>query len=490
MKRIALFISSVVLCLAVLTPQHVMAQNKIKSVKYLNHKYKGEVNNNKTPDGEGELEMFGVKGLVKGFFQGNYVKNATIDGGRLKFTGDLTYDESDNITLKAGGTFIYYYCFLTRSGNIDFSWELAKESYGTQSFTEQLTSDKTVGIEAFGISEKEIAYPIKLIDDKSSGVEIPSVPVKTKLSTRQYKYEEYIEFLGRREKVERVKELFVLDRESLKKTRVKEYTDEQGRVWNFYGSGQYKVTFPDGSYYAKTGESHREFKWTINNPNVGLAEFDSEKGSVNIKLKDGIEVYKHEFDNGFKFSEINNSKDFSKFYLYDSSIQFNDINIESLSEKDVENLIREKIVPMFGEHAYDINNVGRYDKYDKDGYSCSDCNYSYMSTANKEKKQNALSAKREAEEAKAERDFIAQFKKKYGFDPSTISPKKVLAPGRSWSALAGWNDWCKKYGTANFIFAKLIKDNGSSKCYSFTMGFTDEGHFWIRNGKISSVTWY
>lgn len=516
MKKTALFICSVVMLLAVITPQYVMAQNTIKSVKYLNHKYKGEVNSNKTPDGEGELEMFGVKGLVKGFFQGNYVKNATVDAGSIKYTGDLTFDKSNEITLKAGGTFTYFYCLDNYSKRSEFegisslgvgSWESqAEESFGSFSFSEQLNDDKKVNEDAFfSVMEKEITYPFKLKGfDYYDWLGVPTVPVPAKLELRKHTYTTRTTFLGSPMEVQTNKYVFVLDYESVIGKGLKDakgFKDNQGRIWDFYGPGLYKVTYPDGCYYAKTGGF--DSKWAINKPNVGIVEFDSNKSHfLTVKLKDNITIYNKEdnfkYNVGGKFEELLKSRDFSK-NLYVSEawcIIFNDLTPETLPEKEVERLIREKIVPVLGEMKYtvvsaDSNSkvLGEFGKFDKDGFNCHDCDYSYLSESNIEKKQNASIAKSKAESARNKRAYIAQFKKKYGFDPSTISYKNVIAPGRSWNALVAWNEWCGSYGVVfQEIFVKLISNSGSSKYYSFGIG-EYKGYFWINNGRISSIIW-
>ena len=503
MKKTDLFICSVILLLAVITPQYVMAQNTIKSVKYLKHKYKGEVNSNKIPDGEGTLDMFDVKGLIKGFFKGNYVEDATIDVGRIKYTGNLTFDESNEITLKAGGTVTYFYCIDNYAKGREFEgkeWYLGgwksqtEESYGSFSFSEQLTEDKKVNDDFFRVTEKEFTYFFKF--KSYDWLDVPTVPLPVKLELRTYSYHPTNTTVA-------YKGVFVLDYESVIGKGLKDakgFKDNQGRIWDFYGPNVFKVTYPDGSYYAQTSNSGT--KWAINKPNVGILEFDSNKSHyLTVKLKDNITIYndnKHDVEG--KFEELLKSSDFSnKFNEAWWYIIFNDLTPETMPEKEVEKLIREKIVPVLGEMKYTVISadstskvLGEFGKFDEDAHICQNCDYSYLSESNIEKKKNASSARSEAESARKKQAYIAQFKKKYGFDPSTITfnnYNNVIAKGRSWNALVAWNEWCSSYGSyIQEIYVNLISDYGSSKYYSFSMG-EYKGYFWISNGRISSITW-
>ena len=52
-KIICLGLISLVLCISL--PHSSFAQNTIKKVKYLGHKYKGQVNKKKVPEGRGKI---------------------------------------------------------------------------------------------------------------------------------------------------------------------------------------------------------------------------------------------------------------------------------------------------------------------------------------------------------------------------------------------------------------------------------------------------
>lgn len=498
MKKMAFCISSFILLLVVITTPNAMAQNKIKSIKYMNHKYKGVVNSNKIPDGEGELEMFGVKGLIRGLFRGNYVENATINAGRIVYSGSLTFDESNNITLKAGGTFLYYY-FLDPK-NYDST---LKESYGDKTVSEQLTSDKTVGIGAFDVLEKAIYCPRKLVDER----EVPFVPIIARLKTRQFEYTDYVkDFLDHLNKVVRSKRVYVLDIEPVEDSRFLGFKDEKGRLWDFYGKGKYKVTYPDGSFHYEDtrtpiGHLSNYEEWTINIPEVGVAEY-ADKFVVSalplcFKLRGGIEVY-CQSQNELKFDELILSKDFSKIKWHRLCVKFKNINPENISEKEVEKLLQENIVPLLGENRYEVisdnsfdNVIGYYEKFDKDGFAHDGCNYSYLSKETIDKKTSAYRAKEEAKEKKENAKVVAYWTKRFGFNPFNKSASQLISVGRSFSVVL---DFVKNYYVQGCLYYfSYYEDRGVSKSYYiYKVGrsnTTRVGRIIVSNDRISYVRW-
>ena len=89
-------------------PQQAMA--KEKKVKYLGHYYNGEVNKKKIPEGHGVMNIGGL--LIEGIFDDHSATDAEVniwDFHNCQFKGNITYDSSNNITLKAGGVFTTEY---------------------------------------------------------------------------------------------------------------------------------------------------------------------------------------------------------------------------------------------------------------------------------------------------------------------------------------------------------------------------------------------
>lgn len=91
--------------------------------------------------------------------------------------------------------------------------------------------------------------------------------------------------------------------------------------------------------------------------------------------------------------------------------------------------------------------------------------------------------------ANAEKRDIAAFKAKYGFDPSKTPLKTVIRSGRSKSVFDAWNNWRKKHDYF-IVTTELTYDGGNSKKYYFYFKGSRLGSFWIRNGKLDSVSWY
>lgn len=321
-------------------PQGVMGQNKVKKVKYMNYKYHGEVNDEKIPDGEGEISLLDIKG----HFNGNIVNNATIDAGKIKYSGDLSFDDLSNVTLKAGGIITIYYC----SDWYDISWtNEAADGYGKNSYSLKLNKDSIVTAQDFNCKEQTI-----YIDAKCNAPDYlnpPTIKTPKLLREKEYKYYQGSFQLS--------KSVYVLDK--TKVGQIVGYKDDKGRIWDFYYNTSdviYKVTFPDGSY-ASNSTNGKIFNpnqtyfldrrdWQIVNP-----EYTMKGIGENVKI-----IFKGEnyhiilYDNGGLAGEdlINGKKD--KLYIYGSKWE-NSKNIglfgtESLPLQDIYNIIKEKLLPL------------------------------------------------------------------------------------------------------------------------------------------------
>jgi hypothetical protein len=89
---------------------------------------------------------------------------------------------------------------------------------------------------------------------------------------------------------------------------------------------------------------------------------------------------------------------------------------------------------------------------------------------------------------------IANFKKKYGFDPSVNDVRYIVKVGRNLlGILDARNEWVDEYADNrnNKVTVKLVRDQGASKCYEFYW-FNSAyfcGYFWVRNNIITSIRW-
>ena len=100
---------------------------------------------------------------------------------------------------------------------------------------------------------------------------------------------------------------------------------------------------------------------------------------------------------------------------------------------------------------------------------------------------------------------VAQFTKRFGFDPTKKSIKQLVTAGRDFQLLRDYliflnSDGDLKYHSGGKYAINLSIDKGASKCYDLIKGNTLGGnelfnrvrlcYFWVKNGKISSVSWY
>ena len=128
-QRIAAVLVMIVTVMAM--PQNLEAKDK--KVKYLGHNYQGAVDNNKVPAGNGTMNVNGL--LIEGIFDGHSATDAEVwrtsylGTSTTSFKGTITYDESENITLKAGGTIStsYYYGKFGNHDNKGYVKETLKE---------------------------------------------------------------------------------------------------------------------------------------------------------------------------------------------------------------------------------------------------------------------------------------------------------------------------------------------------------------------------
>lgn len=178
MKRILLPIIAIILTLGV--AHNAVAQNPVKTVKYFNHVYEGEVGKKKVPDGKGVMLFDGFK--VSGIFQGNEVFDAvlTIDGSLVSYRGNLRFDNSQNVTLQPGGKIeavIYKPIDPQYLNNIRDS---NKYLYHSTYVVENFDVEKTVDVNYFDIKDFSIPYTVNIgdraIEERiKTLLEVPSV---------------------------------------------------------------------------------------------------------------------------------------------------------------------------------------------------------------------------------------------------------------------------------------------------------------------------
>ena len=490
-KKIYLLATAAII-LATFLSQGAMAQNKVKKVKYLDHKYNGQVNSNKIPEGEGILELYGGVDIA-GHFNGNEVTNATIDVGSMKYQGDLSFDES-SATLKAGGIITIFYC-LSEGGR---AWEYeADKGYGDHCYSIKLDKDSIVGVRDFdrdelsvNIKENRDGYIWKVLNP-------PSFPTRQTIKKEIYKKSYYDN--GWRESH---KYVFVLHKEE--SLIVNQYKDEQGRIWDYdeNGSVKYKVVYPDGSFYQQTMQGD---VWTVIYPNGNRIDVTT-SGSNFITLNNGIKISAGIDTNPKEFVRLVSSKELPKLSS-SFEVSFPPLMISGLSSNQTSKLIQDELLPLVPLERQNYITIYLVESFGSDYIGNNKTKFGTFRDGVYTSDKDAL-AKIQAEQNakdKAGQAKVAQFTKRFGFDPTKKSMKQLVTAGRDYQLLREYiiflnSDGDLKYHSGGKYALNLSIDRGTSKCYDLIWGNSLGGnelfnrkvlcYFWVKNGKISSVSWY
>lgn len=461
---------------AVVMPQDAVAKDK--KVKYLGHQYKGAVDKNKVPAGNGV--MFVGELRINGFFDDHSAKNAEVHcfGGSSPdawFSGTITYDDSDNIVLKAGGTIsINYY-----SDKYDLQDGKAKVSQET------LTEDRIVNSNTFGPKSIKLPYTFKPV--LGGGFDnSPSFTIDYTLTSQFCEY--YSSSYGRR--VSAIKFIDLTQKEKEEKLQVvTNYKDEKGRIWNYKSSREYSVKYPDGSIYEK---NNSRIMWEIHYPDGKILKYD--RGVYDLGNSFHV-VDNKSYDCFKKFKElptINLMGEYSSSSMY-SRIYSDYYDFKTLTSQEGDKIIQEKLIPLLGGDPSSCRNDITSASGEKTlGYIKAG---KYISAADDDKAWEASKKVKNAKELAEYKKEIKPFVDRYGFDPYSYG-KDAIKVGRKLSALYAWNEWNdKKYKETSLnIFRpwkfSLAKDEGASKCYYLVYNGHRNGYMWVSNGVVTSVRWY
>lgn len=475
-----------------------------KKVTYLGHQYKGDVNKEKVPYGEGMIFIDGRK--IVGLFNGNTVTQATIACSDIKFEGEVTFNETNNITLKAGGKLTKYYYtgdqlkpskFNPNASTKEYVYREDVIEYQKQTYeilSEDIEIDRMLTKSPFIYT-----FEMKMINVPNSlNPPLIKYSINIPLKTYELRTKNTLTYL-------RDIDIYLIPEKLVyKNINITNYKkDEQGRVWSYNPSTrEYKVTYPDGSYYAENGygnvgNDYRDIRvnWKVflaDNVTVeGIRYHGGEEKEV-IHMKNKIVVVKGQSVDDF--IQINESKTIPQ--KEEIQVKFTDRDMRTLSDEQVEKIIKEEIIPVFGEKK-EVEVLSDFAEYMHQNYS----EYGigefrdghYMS---KVTKKAAEKAERDREKAERDREKAAEenalkadrnkFKAKYGFDPISGSAFKV---GRTTDMVDAWNSWLKSHGYIGFTF-KLKQDHGASKCLRIYSNGKAKGSIWVRNKTITSVVWY
>ncbi len=110
--------------------------------------------------------------------------------------------------------------------------------------------------------------------------------------------------------------------------------------------------------------------------------------------------------------------------------------------------------------------------------------------------QHALSGSNELDGTIVKGKFVskgnrlATLTKRFGFDPTSVSPRRIIVPGRSIDLINEYADYCDE-NQEKFYRFKLASDDGATKVYRLYWGYGTKvvGGMWVRGGKVTSVKW-
>ena len=477
MKKQTIIAILAVVFAAMAMPQNTVA--KEKKVKYLGHQYYGEVNKEKVPFGKGVINIGGL--LIEGNFNSNSVTNAQVyksDYVKIKnreYFGEVAFDESNNINLKSNGKIV-----TTTIESEYSSW--------TKTFNYQLQSDLIVNDEDFEPDTIRVTltrnpfenWHHETLSQIGPPTEIPDEIVIKLQDVKRTVEREVRDYLGRVERVEKVdvktKAYVFSTKEYEKKNLIlTDYKDSQGRIWNLDRSNNtWSVQYPDGSYYKEEVKGvDGVTTWKTVYPDGKFYEYEG-----NLSIGNGLYLG---FVNNDDFCTFKKSPVIPRSKMERLLID----GIEGLSDKEVEKVIKEKlssalieggIEGLEGEEIFvwtkEMNRMGTY-QHGK-----------FVSEATKEAKKVAG--------YKAE---IATFKKKWGFDPN-LRGRDVIKVGRKTAAIDAWNEERRKEYEKEYLIPympyrfSLSIDHGASKCYDLIFNGKKTGHMWVKNGVVTSVSWY
>ena len=473
--------------------QSVMA--KEKKVKYLGHNYKGEVNDQNVPAGKGVMKVNGL--MIEGIFSGNSVSNAEVckktfmETGNTTFSGTITYDESDNIVLKAGGVVSTKYYFLNPNyrGNNGAHLKDNEPDYAK----ETLKEDRIVNSGSF--EPKKLTISFNPRQDTGIFTDVKELNVPTLCASYTVDLTHVVYYKGNVDmNVFAAISHYNDSGKLIEPIEVKDNKDSEGRVWDYTAKGSFegiRVKYPNGSYLAYEVDRYNNTKtvaWGIHYPNGKIVKTNWPTNNTDPVYDMGNFSFKTNYSSTWPstiietFAKNVNKEKFTAPECSNISITSNSLDFSKFTKSEMEKLIREEVMPYIeggsSEYATYTTPNGKYEKG--------------VFTSNDQ--AAAANAKRDAANKAALNKSIANFKKKYGFDPSVNDVKYIVKVGRNiLNIVDARNEWVQEYGDNRNakVSVKLDIDHGASKCYNFYWmnGAYYMGFFWVKNNVITSVSW-
>lgn len=367
-KLFVLTVTALIIALGM--SQSVMA--KEKKVKYLGHNYKGEVNDQKVPAGKGTMNVNGL--IIEGVFDAHSATDAVVERTaylgtpNTTFKGMITYDESENIVLKAGGILSTKYYFSVRKNSR--SLENKEPDY----IRETLKEDRIINSNNFETKElqlpllfdREIERQSKVLSDLNylRELKIPNLEANYSVGLTHITY-----YKGQNVNMD----VFVAYKDHEKDDiTIDNYKDSESRIWNYNrrcsSSGieaeMISVYYPDGSnlsisYEAKGYSGLYSWEWEIHNPNgkkvkaskrsenaIMLLDLGKVQIKSNFDLDKFYRIFRQRKEDAFSFdvsAGTYHSDNLNRYF--DACVVSNSIDLTKSTNVEIEKLLSEEVVP-------------------------------------------------------------------------------------------------------------------------------------------------
>ena len=494
-------LTPIVLVAVMALPQEASA----KKIEYLGHSYNGKVNKQKIPEGLGKLTVKNL--IIEGTFADRTVTDAIVkvdDGTPLHntFKGTVTYDESDKIRLKAGGTFTRWYigknCDETyfsvyQNGTPVQSYDKRKN---IQESTETLTRDLVVDVDGFmdlgmripqGDLSKEIANLLRIMKYDTQKFDIPeglpyylSAQLKeVRLRSGGYEYKKKIAQLTNSSNMTTI-------------------TDKRGRTWTYSISSsidswnrteimqkEFKVTFLNGDYlWCRQPQSNENdidyqiggWKKHYKNGAVVTVEYDESRYNANVSLSN-ISFFKHKSN----IAKLWESEDFILASDAFGGISINNIQLNTPG-KEVNSLITKELLP-FVEGKGAKSSFEVYASQNK--YGLFKNGRLYTNAEEKKMKEREQARERQQEEQQRlqkqqqEQQELQPYYQKYGKRYVDAFIRGDVLVGMPEGLILKWRNMKKTYDGGTTRKYVLYDNNMWHPKHIYTV--------WVTNGKVTDV---
>ena len=566
MKKQAIFIILSVAFTAMFIPQNAVAKHK--KIMYLGHQYDGKINKENIPSGRGKIKIGEL--TIRGDFNSNTVNNAIVYKEVVKrvqfrdpvhcvddyvqvhnreYWGTVTFDNSNNITLKKNGT-IKTYVYKEHAGDIPWAahnWPgyefinmkgYNQKGYYQLTLDDQLESDLIVNSNNFEPNKVKLKIMFNFIDiidiiektnsDYSYEVKefkqniLELNPPKNKMSfefeselqeiSLEISKEVRTDYKPRTMKTKITKSGYLIPQPGM----ITNCKDENGRVWNIcnYRSDgtkcQFSVQYPDGSFYEYMGNNtkykainHCGIKFYYNTIGENYLKYCVEIDTgiiIGIPYEVGSDLVSTQY-HASKFLYLKDSLSLFRVSPYircESEIAdigfTKEYDYNKLTSKEIEKIIEEKVIPcLIDQDKLKFIQVFGYQDFDY--YFSQKDRYCYLGSYNTGKKKYYTKDEEKAMQAAEESKRAAKREAE-----KAAEEKRVKA---YWTKKFGFNPFGRRTGDLikpgrSFSLIKEYYNNWyfilkyESNSVKFYHMYSDNelvGYLWVRGGKISSVEW-